>query len=363
MPGRIPTVLTGFLLLAGCEARAAGNAVIFMYHHVDDDTPASTSVAPEVFAEQMRYLEREGFEVLPLIDLLDALAAGRELPDRSVAITFDDGYRSVLTEALPVLESRGWPFTVFVNTEAIDEDYGGYLSWQELRTLGERGASIGNHSVTHAHLVRRLPGETASDWRRRIAAEIDAAGGRLEDQLAEYLIPAFAYPYGEYTVEIKAIVEAAGLYGLGQHSGAVGPGSDFLALPRYPVATGLSISDFALRARTLALPVRVAGNEVHVVGEGAVADEVDRPILELVLDPDDDVRVAELACYVSGQGQAVFEWRDEAMRELSVRPERALGPGRTKVNCTAPSRTRPGVYYWYGYLWMRRLADGRWYEE
>jgi peptidoglycan/xylan/chitin deacetylase (PgdA/CDA1 family) len=359
MRGRVSSALVGalVLLLSACQSRDGESAVIFMYHHVDDGTPASTSIAPAVFREQMGLLERQGFEVLPLIDVLDALAARRDLPERGVAITFDDGYRSVLTEALPVLEARGWPFTVLVNTEAIDRGYGGYLSWQELRALGGHGATVGNHSVTHGHLVRRESGESAAAWRRRVADEIDAAADRLEAEVGELLIPVFAYPYGEYTTELEAIVEAAGLYGLGQQSGAIGPGSDFLALPRYPVATGLTIDDFALRARSLPLPVRVSGAERHIV------DEADaRPVLELFLDPADDVRAADLACYVSGQGRVALEWRGDAMRDFVVRPG-PLSPGRSKVNCTAPSRASAGVYYWYGYLWMRRLADGRWYEE
>lgn len=354
----ITSALIGTFLFACAGSGAEGSGVIFMYHHVDSGTPLSTSIAPEVFAEQMSLLEREGFEVVPLIDLLDALAAGRTVPRRSVAITFDDGYRSVLTRALPVLEARGWPFTVFVNTDAIDEGYGGYLSWDELRTLAERGASIGNHSVTHAHLVRRQEGETESRWRRRVAGEIDGATERLEAEVGDALIPAFAYPYGEYTAEVKAIVESAGLYGLGQQSGAVGPGSDFLALPRYPVATGLALDEFELRARSLALPVNVSGPERHIVDEGD-----NRPVLVLSLEPNTDVRVEELACYYAGQGRTPLEWRSDAMREFIVRPERPLGAGRSKVNCTAPSRASAGVYYWYGYLWMRRLEDGRWYEE
>jgi biofilm PGA synthesis lipoprotein PgaB len=354
----LTSALVGSCLLACGGSGAEDSGVIFMYHHVANGTPASTSIAPEVFAEQMSFLEREGFEVVPLIDLLEALADGRALPPDSVAITFDDGYRSVLTEALPLLESRGWPFTVFVNTDAIDAGYGGYLSWDELRTLAQRGASIGNHSVSHSHLVRRLEGETAAGWRRRVADEVEAATARLETEVGAALIPAFAYPYGEYTAEIKTIVEAAGLYGLGQQSGAVGPDSDFFALPRYPVATGLGLDDFGLRARSLALPVKVSGPERHIVDE-----DDDRPVLALALEPNDDVRVEELACYYAGQGRTPLEWRGDAMREFVVRPERPLGPGRTKVNCTAPSRASAGVYYWYGYLWMRRLQDGRWYEE
>ncbi len=359
-PGlRLSFALAG-LTLAACDAHPAGNGVIFMYHHVDSATPASTSVTPETFAEQLDWLEREDFTVLPLIELLDALAAGEEVPERSVALTFDDAYRSVLTTALPALSARGWPFTVFVNTEAIDSGYDGYLSWDELRTLGRRGAAIGNHSVSHTHLVRRLPGESERQWRARIAREIGDAESRLQAEVGDFLSPAFAYPYGEYTAGIKDLVAERGLYGLGQQSGAVGAASDFLALPRYPIATGLGLTadEFALRARSRALPAVPAEPERHVLGP-----DDDRPGLQLKLGTSDDIRVADLACYASGQGRMNVEWLDDAMTEFVARPTRPLGIGRSKYNCTAPSRSASGVYYWYGWLWMRRPTEDGWYDE
>ena len=54
---------------------------------------------------------------VPLQELVDALRAGQPLPDRTAAITFDDGYISIYDTAWPLLRARGWPFTVFVNTE------------------------------------------------------------------------------------------------------------------------------------------------------------------------------------------------------------------------------------------------------
>lgn len=353
----LPLAAILVLLLCGCESRAAESGVVLMYHHVDGSTPAATSVSPAVFREQIEFLEREDVHVMPLLDLLDALAAGRAVPDRSVAISFDDGYRSVLTEALPLLEARGWPFTVFVNTEAIDAGYGGYLSWDELRLLGEKGATIGNHSVTHTHLVRRAPDETDRDWRRRITGEIAQANERLQTEVGAYLVPVFAYPYGEYTVDIKSIVRQQELFGMGQQTGPIGQGSDFLALPRYPVATGLELDDFALRIRSLPLPAHIVGEERHIVSDD------DRPVLRLALDADDDVRRDALACYAPGQGAMPIEWHGDDRREISARPEQSLGAGRSKVNCTAPSRSRPGTYYWYSHLWMRPLPDGRWYDE
>lgn len=352
-------IMESVLCFAASPARADSSAAIFLYHHVDDDTPASTSVLPSEFRAQLDYLAREGFSVLPLMDLIGTLARGGSVPERSVAITFDDAYDSILDEALPMLEARGWPFTVLVNTEAIDEGYGGYLSWDELRQLGRHGATIGNHSVTHSHLVRVRPGESKSDWRQRVTAEISDANRRLSKELGADLIPVFAYPYGEYTAELETIVDGQGLYGLGQQSGAFGPGSDFLALPRYPVATGLDLeADFALRAVSRPLPVTLVGDERHVLE----ADDA-RPPLRLQLGSDRDIRVAQLACYATGQGRMALEWQDDAMHEFVARPDKALGPGRSKYNCTAPSRSRPGVYYWYSYLWMRKRADGRWYDE
>ena len=106
-----------FLALAAGAARADDHAVILIYHHVADDTPASTSVTPERFAAHLDYLGDNDFNVMPLMDLLDAIRDEKPLPENSVAITFDDAYRSVYTIARPMLDARGWPYAVFVSTE------------------------------------------------------------------------------------------------------------------------------------------------------------------------------------------------------------------------------------------------------
>jgi peptidoglycan/xylan/chitin deacetylase (PgdA/CDA1 family) len=355
----LPALVGVCLMVAASLANAANSGVILLYHHVDGDTPASTSITRREFADQLDYLEGEGFQIVPLNDLVEALRSGRPVAERSVAITFDDAYRTILSGALPELESRGLPFTIFVSTQVIDDAYGAYLSWDELRMLGEHGATIGNHSVSHTHLVRQMAGESDTAWRRRITAEIFEAGIRLEAEVGDYLIPVMAYPYGEYTTDIKTIVGELGLTALAQHSGAIGPGSDFLALPRYPNASDLklSASDFALRVRSRPLPVKLTEPEEHVV------DTNDRPPLRLQLNSKDDLQLDELACYASGQGRMSLQWLDQAMTEFVATPERALGVGRSKYNCTAPSIAEAGVYYWFGYLWMRRRSDGLWYDE
>lgn len=346
-------------LCPAIAARSATSAVVFMYHHIATDTPPSTSTSPERFGEQMTFLEREGYSVLPLMDVVSRLREGREVPERTVVLTFDDGYTSVLTTAAPELERRGWPFTIFVTPQYVDEGYGGYLTWDELREAVAKGATIGNHSVTHTHLVRRDPGEGDAAYRARIRQEISAAGARIEAALGgPGLVPAFAYPYGEYDSDITEIVAGLGLVAFGQQSGAIGHDSDWLALPRFPVAQGYDeLADFALRARTQPLYLEVASPH------STLNDAPDgRPAFEAGV-PADLARIDELACYASGQGRLDLTWATSSKRTVIVKPRLALGPGRAKINCTVPHASRSGVYLWFGKLWLTRRPDGSWYSE
>ena len=339
-------------------AIAADSAVIFVYHHVDSETPAITSVTPERFAEHLEFLEKENFHVRPLLEILRAIEAGQPVKDKTVALTFDDGYNSVLETAMPMLASRNWPFTVFVSTDNSDRGYGSYLGWDELRELSENGATIGNHTRTHAHLIRRNDGEAHEDYSARVRAEIVAAGERISSELGDAAIPVFAYPYGEYNAKLKEIVRDLGLLGLGQHSGAVGPQSDLLAAPRYPVTTGYDeLDDFALRARSRPLPASVPGPERHLLENSEPP-----PVLRLEISPG-DFRIGELACYAPNQGAMELVWADNDMTDVTIRPSQAFGAGRTKYNCTAPSASESGVYYWYSHLWIKRNSDGSWYVE
>ena len=78
----------------------------------------------------------------------------------------------VYTEAFPRLRHRGWPFTVFVNTDAVDRRHANTMSWNQLREIEDGGGTAGNHSRTHDHLVRRRDGETREQWRRRVGDDV-----------------------------------------------------------------------------------------------------------------------------------------------------------------------------------------------
>lgn len=337
-------------------APAAPSAVVLEYHHVATDTPPSTSVDPATFGAHMEHLAENGFHVWPLARLVDTVRAGEPVPEKTVALTFDDAYRSVYTEVYPRLRARGWPFTVFVATDGIGDTAGVYMSWDQLRELQRNGVTIANHGATHPHLVRRRPGESEREWLERVRGEIVSAQRRLEAELEQPPPRLFAWPYGEFSPPLQSLLRELGYVGFGQQSGAFGPGSDFTALPRFPLATGFaSLDSFALKVRSRPLPVRATEPR-----SGVLAPDVARPELRLTLGPG-PYRPEGVRCYVGGRPVGV-ELEDTTPPVLRVRADRALGAGRTKYNCTAPA-TDSATWFWYSFVWMKPLPDGSWYTE
>ena len=345
---RLPSaqfVVTALLvpLLSCAQPAEVDHAVILQYHHVDGATPRITSVNPMEFSAQLQLIQEGAFTVLPLTTVVENIRGGVPLPDKTVAITFDDAYSSLYREAYPRLAELGWPFTVFVNTDAVGR--AGYLTWDELREMHRHGASIANHSRSHPHLTRRGAGEDPAAWLARVAEEIEGAEAVIAREIGERL-HYLAYPYGEYDDGVKAWLAEHGYTGFGQQSGAIGPLSDFAALPRYPIAGQYArLDEFLLKAKSLPLPVLDQAS----LPDPSLAMDIVSPLLELKLAPGDYV-IAELACYASGQGQ--IEVERMAGRRIRVRPNRPLPPGRSRYNCTAPHRSS-GRYYWFSYQWVR----------
>lgn len=328
------------------------HAVILLYHHVDNNSPAVTSVTPTIFEQQLQYLEKHRFQVWPLTKVIDHLQNKRPTPDKVVAITFDDSYRSVYTQAYPRLKQRGWPFTIFVTTEAVDLRYNNQTSWQELRTMAVNGATIANHSLSHAHMLQRLEAETDQQWTHRMRAEIDQAAQRIEAEIGESP-PLFAYPYGESNPRLKQLVAELGYTALGQQSGPVGNNSDWLAIPRFAIAGQYSgLEDFALRLMTLPMPLASAS-----AIDNPLPHSLDRPTLTLNFLPG-RLSKQQLQCFGSGQGALNLDWTGD--HTVSVKPSQAIPNGRSRYNCTAQAKSNEAKkrFYWYSHPWIRRDKNG-----
>jgi peptidoglycan/xylan/chitin deacetylase (PgdA/CDA1 family) len=172
-----------------------------VYHSVtvdDERDDGQMTVSARRLEEQLRAIAESGYVVMDAVGLVSALRAGSALPARAVVITFDDGYRNVLTSALPVLARFGFPATAFLVSAFIDGDVaatrgdhaGPFLTAAEARELAASGlVRIGSHGWAHQRL-RGLDDET-------LRIETEAAKVRLEERLGVN-VDLFAYPFGSF---------------------------------------------------------------------------------------------------------------------------------------------------------------------
>jgi len=118
------------LILAwALPANAADSAVVLMYHRFGEDRYPSTNIRIEQFEAHLNHLQDRCYTVVPLADVLAAIKDSASLPDRAVAITIDDAYRSVYDVAFPLFKARQFSFAVFVATDGVDEQRPAYMSW------------------------------------------------------------------------------------------------------------------------------------------------------------------------------------------------------------------------------------------
>lgn len=218
-----------------------GQLIVLAYHAIanldHDPVIAKWSVSPELFADHLDGLAEDGWSFVGLDEVVEGLAGERELPRRSVLLTFDDGYTDLLSDACPAMEKHGAPGVVFAvagqtgGTNAWDAENGAeslaLLDGDGLRAAAANGVEVGSHTMTHRPL-RQVPEAELTDELKGSAARLEALG-----------LPrprAFSYPYGDFSPELASAVEAAG-YSLAFtiKTGAVTRQGNRFLLPRVEV--------------------------------------------------------------------------------------------------------------------------------
>lgn len=232
-----------FLALLG---RTKRGIVVLMYHSVSDaDWPFA--ISSERFERQLRYLRDNGYVFLSAMEAAAIIAGRRDLPEKSVLITFDDGYQDFADAALPILERYQAPSAVFVHTGRSSGELGNefpLMDWETIADVSRRGVAIGNHSHSHPNLKRLAPDD--------LAQELTAAETLLSDRLgAKPTI--FAYPGGKLSNAVADELRRRG-YALAftVDEGLAYPGQDRMRIPRIGITNDLSFWEFTVKLTRVA---------------------------------------------------------------------------------------------------------------
>ena len=174
---------------------------VLVYHNMGPEDRGRLVIGVKKFEAQMKALRAEGFQSVSISDYLEFTAGRKQLARKSVLITFDDGYRSFIQYARPILKDYGFTATLFVYTDFVG---GGGMSWKELSAMIAQGFDVQAHSKTHSSL-RRKEGEPQEAYAKRIEAELAYPAEQFRKQLGR-ASDVLAYPYGDTDDELLPFV-------------------------------------------------------------------------------------------------------------------------------------------------------------
>ena len=336
-----PAFAIGLLLAAAAtpgtalaQAGAGQSAVVLNYQRFDEPRYPQTSTPARQFSEQIEALTDGRYNVVSLGEIISMVFADQVLPNRTVAITIDDAYRSAYEVAWPRLKKAGLPLALFVSTDAIDEGGPGFMTWDQIREMKAAGVTIGAHGAAHVHMAELSPEE--------IRADIERSVRRIEEEIGERPT-LFSYPHGEMTLAARDVLSEAGfLAAFGQHSGTVNAALDRHMLPRFSMNEKYGgRSEFAKRIDTLGLPLRDVTPADPYIADAAP------PVIGFTLD-ESVGRPRKFHCFHSTETEDFIEIAMTPLdgRRYELRFERAFPRGAWRVNCTMSTGGKR--YRWWG---------------
>jgi peptidoglycan/xylan/chitin deacetylase (PgdA/CDA1 family) len=179
---------------------------ILMYHYVEyvqdkkDTIRQSLNVNPYVFEQQIKTLREDGYTFMTASELSDVLDGRKQMPDKPILITFDDGHWDLYTDVLPILKKYNVKATAYIITGFLNGS--DFLTTAQLKELASSGNfEIGSHTVNHAWLKGRS--------KQSLDDELIKSKITLQELINKPVV-SFAYPYGAFDQQAEEEVKNAG---------------------------------------------------------------------------------------------------------------------------------------------------------
>lgn len=171
---------------------------VLMYHRVNPVQDSSLTISPETFAKQIDWLRQLKFEFLTLDQAVERRKTF--VWERSLSLTFDDGFLDNYENAFPLLIQHQIPAALFVVVDWVGKK--DYVNWDQIRELDRSGILIGSHSLSH----RWLP-DIKDD--AELQSEIVDSKKRIEDEIGREVCY-FSYPVGGVDQRVMRKVRDSG---------------------------------------------------------------------------------------------------------------------------------------------------------
>ena len=234
---RVAFLVSVFVVSLGCAsnsfARDDTDNVILVYHRFAPVVNDSMTVTTAVFKQQIEWLAAHKYRVVPLRALVEGFEDRAPGPGPTVALTADDGHRSVFTEMFPLLQQYGMPVTLFIYPSAISNaSYA--LTWEQLGEMVRSGlVEVQSHTYWHPNFKTEAARLRHEDYEKFVANQLT----RSKESISAHLgvaVDMLAWPFGIHDPELeKAALHAGYIAGFTLERRHVRSGDDLLALPRY----------------------------------------------------------------------------------------------------------------------------------
>ena len=306
------------------------SAAIFLYHRFEENKYPSTNIRISQFKQHIEELKKNKYNVISIDEIINALIYKKDLPEKTVGLTIDDAFLSIYKEAWPILKKNKLPFTLFVSTESVTTKSRNYMNWNHIREMVNSGVSIGHHTKNHLHLT--------NSNKKNVINEIEEASNDFLKNLG-FVPDIFAYPYGEYNLEIKQIVQKYFKASFGQQSGSLFDEIDIFELPRFSMNEQYgNLKRFMFAANSYGLQMK------NILPENKTIQNINPPLLGFTLLNDIE---NSIKCYPSHNIKANLTRIGE--KRVEIRFDREFPKGRTRINCTTNDK---GKWRWTGFQFL-----------
>jgi len=251
---RFSAVFAALIFIA--TAASAEDAIILEYHEVDPMPVRGWGVTSEDFAEQMQFLVKTGYNVIPIADLVDYLYGRRDsLPRNPVVITDDDGWLCAYTEIDPVLKHLNVPWSLYIYPKIIGQGSHA-LSWPQVETLVANGVDVESHTMSHADLTRKgHPSMTDAQYDAFLRTELDESREAISSHTKQP-VRFLSYPFGNYDDVVTAAARRAGYTaGLVSWMRPNKRTTDPMKLGRFKMVSDTSLDQFSHALSPAAVPL------------------------------------------------------------------------------------------------------------